>query len=147
MNKYVITTDDRPPVVFTGDYLGSSAHSDDLENLDIQDHSALTKFCEEADKACEKAGDYPGGDIRRLKLYRSRSGKIILHDERFLWNHKSDFLPWIQPSKLKTYHDLSAYLNESVKVDGTYGYLTHGLMSNIVKTDSEAKCLWIQEID
>jgi len=147
MKEIVLYVDDRPPVMLTGDYLGSSAHNSENEHLDYHDNEAINKFAEECDKDCHP-NQPPTGSIRRLKMYRSKSGKIIVYDECFSWDNRHfNFGASRGKSSLEIYEDLSEFLHKFVKEDGTYGYLTHGLMSNIANSDPEAKRLWIQKID
>ena len=146
MNKYVIKATNRPPVRFTGVFLGSSTKNSEIDQAIVLEDIDLLKDYIKKDELY-KAG-CPSGSYLSLSAYETESKKIIVVESRFEWDYSSlDNSIMSRTAKLSIYDTVEHFLSDQVKKDGTYGIHTVMLMNNIVDSSPDYSDLWVEEID
>jgi hypothetical protein len=146
MNKYVLKATNRPPVSFTGVFLGSSTNNADVDQAVVNDdHDSLMNYIKSTE--LYKA-NCPHGKYLSLSAYETKSKKIVLVESRFEWDFSAlnDSIMG-RTAKLDVYENVEHLLNDQVKKDGSYGFHTVKLMNSIVDSSPDYSDLWIEEID
>lgn len=146
MKKYVIKATNRPPVRFTGVFLGSSTKTADIDQAIVLDEiDAIENYIKKHEDY--KQG-YPSGDYLSLSAYETKSKKIVVVESRFKWDYS---IPGGgvdgRMAKLNIYDNIEHFLSDQAKKDGNYGYHTVKLMNNIVDSSPDYCDLWVEEID
>ena len=139
MNDYTLYADNRRPLEFSGELLGeSSSHSDEEIFSSLRDQVT----------AISTGSNAPCADTIKLSLYKTKSGNVVLHTQRFGVTdvpHYGGF-NGVQ-SSTDVYECLEDCIQSAQKKKGTFGYVTIALLNNVVSNHPDLEEHWVETID
>ena len=138
MKNYLVKSDNRRPMKFNGELLGESSHLTDEEFA-----SSLQEEIKDSKWDCP-----PYGSDLKLSLYRTESGKIVLHQKRFGYSD----VPSIEGFNgvmitAEIFDTLDDYILSTAKKNGSVGRVTTELMNDVISNYPEVEDHWVETID